>query len=263
MQACYAYGARIDSSTPTRLIDQLAQRQAIKDASASAAPHRATKSSTPPKSYDQSFVVIIADKLYANNLRPQCTSNYYLYTNKRLQQPSRRLHPLQIEPSELQSIFIFARFTFCNLFRLLRQQNGRKSALRAADNGDLLCFFIRLWLARFMVVPVFACPVLATPARAFVPDALPSLTSSARRAAYLVCTNSSKSLPLLPQQRHHRPRLQRPHPRLHRHRHQGLSSQLPLSSTSDCAPVRPSATLMLFASLPIRLQGGGVRVYYG
>lgn len=36
-----------------------------------------------------------------------------------------------------------------------------------------------------MMVPVFARPVLATPMRAFVPDMLPSLASSAQRAAYL------------------------------------------------------------------------------
>ena len=35
------------------------------------------------------------------------------------------------------------------------------------------------------MVPVFARPVLATPTRAFVPDMLPGLASSARCAAYL------------------------------------------------------------------------------
>jgi hypothetical protein len=42
-----------------------------------------------------------------------------------------------------------------------------------------------------MVVPVFARPVPATPARAFVPGALPSPASSARRVAYLNYHKSS------------------------------------------------------------------------
>jgi hypothetical protein len=42
-----------------------------------------------------------------------------------------------------------------------------------------------------MVVSVFARPILATPTRAFVPDTLPSLASSALWVAYLDYSDSN------------------------------------------------------------------------
>lgn len=145
-----------------------------------------------------------------------------------------------------------------------------------------------------MVVPIFACLVLATPARAFVPDTLPSLASSACRAAYLVytdkATSNSRILPLqLPSAINMATspglNIGIDHDNIsNNHYHNGdyiihgildhnytthtisfidigIKGSL-CSSASAYAPAGPSMTLLLFTSLPIRLRGG-VRVYYG
>jgi hypothetical protein len=88
-------------------------------------------------------------------------------------------------PSESQSIFICTsvhKFSPCSYFVY---SNTADNFFAPTIYGDLLCYLHRLWHAWLMVVHVFAHLVLATSARAFVPDTLPSLGNSALRIELL------------------------------------------------------------------------------
>ena len=209
-----------------------------------------------PISYDQLLVVIIADKFYANNISATSTSTSptTIYTNKRLQQPSRRLRPPQTKPSELQSILFYT--IFSNLF--IYSSNKTAENLRyappiteifsASSSGSgsqgswwSLSSHARYWQHR---------RVPSSPTRSRVWQAWqgvpPTSSTSTPAKVYLVYPTTATSTTTTTSST----------TRLHQHRHQGLSPRLPLQfATSDCAPVKPSATLQLFASLPIRLRG--------